>query len=194
MPLFKAGAFRENSGGAALRAQPEELVARQSSNRAVLAFGLAALVIAADQALKAWLLGPFHLAARSTAPLIGPLQLTLVQNPGVSFGLFRADEDWMRWVLVGFSAAVAAAIAIWAFRVSRPLLAIALGLVMGGAVGNLIDRARWGTVVDFIDVRGLMFPWVFNIADSAITIGVLFLLLDSLRREPHPHAAEEARP
>ena len=167
---------------------------RPTSNRAVLTFALAIGVIVADQALKAWLLGPFHLAALGSAPLFGPVQLTLVQNPGVSFGLFRADADLMRWVLVGFSGLVAAVLAVWATRVSRPLLAIALGLVMGGAVGNLIDRVRWGTVVDFIDIHELMFPWVFNIADSAITIGVVFLLLDSLRKESHPQAVEEARP
>ncbi|MDB5430379.1 MAG: lspA [Caulobacter sp.] len=167
-------------------------MAAKNSNRALLTFVLAAVVIIADQALKAWLLGPFHLAARGTAPLIGPLQLTLVQNPGVSFGLFRADADWGRWALAAFSGGVALFLGIWALRVTRPLLAVALGLVMGGAVGNLIDRVRWGTVVDFIDIRGLMFPWVFNIADSAITIGVVFLLLDSLRREVPSHPLEDA--
>jgi signal peptidase II len=177
-------------------------VARSNSNRAWLAFALAIAVIVADQALKAWLLGPFHLAERGTSPLIGPVSLTYVANPGVSFGLFRADADWMRWALAAFSGLVAVVLGVWALRVKRPLLSAALGLVMGGAVGNLIDRVRWGTVVDFIDVRDLMFPWVFNIADSAITIGVICLLLDSLRHEAPPHAPgsladdtpEEARP
>ena len=169
-------------------------MARSKSNQAWLTFLLAVVIIVVDQATKAWLLGPFHLAERGTAPLIGPIQLTLVQNAGVSFGLFRADEDWVRWVLAGFSALVALCLAIWALQVKRPLLAAALGLVMGGAVGNLIDRVRWGTVVDFIDARQLMFKWVFNVADSAITIGVVLLLLDTLRREIPGHATEGARP
>jgi signal peptidase II len=167
-------------------------VAKILSNRAWLAFVLAGLIIIADQALKAWLLGPFHLAERGSAPLLGPVQLTLVQNPGVSFGLLRADADWGRWALAGFSALVAIFLAGWAMRATRPLLLGAIGMVMGGAVGNLIDRVRWGTVVDFIDVRALMFPWVFNIADSAITIGVVLLLIDSMRREPHAQPGQEA--
>jgi signal peptidase II len=176
-------------------------VARSSSNRAWLAFILAAAVIIADQVLKAWLLGPFHLAERGASPLFGPVALTYVANPGVSFGLFRADADWMRWVLAGFSGVVAVVLAVWALRVKRPLLSAALGLVMGGAVGNLIDRVRWGTVVDFIDLRELMFPWVFNIADSAITVGVVCLLIDVyLETRDQDRAAiaekapEEARP
>lgn len=166
-------------------------MAHKASNRAVLTFALAVAVIVADQALKAWLLGPFQLAAKGTAPLLGPIQLTLVQNPGVSFGLFRADQDIVRWLLAAFSALVAVVLGVWAMRVNRPLLAAALGLIMGGAVGNLIDRVRWGTVVDFIDVHELMFPWVFNVADSAITIGVVLLLLDSLRQDGRPRAAEQ---
>jgi signal peptidase II len=68
--------------------------------------------------------------------------------------------------------------------VVRPLLATALGLVIGGAIGNLIDRVRFGAVADFLDFSRLYFPWVFNVADSAITIGVLLLILDSLRPAP----------
>jgi signal peptidase II len=169
-------------------------LALSRTNRLWLTFALAALVIVADQALKAWLLGPFQLASKGSATVWGPIQFTLVQNPGVSFGLFRAQEDWMRWALAGFSAVVAAFLAGWALRITRPLLSVAVGLVMGGAIGNLIDRVRWGTVVDFIDVRALMFPWVFNIADSAITIGVILLLLDTLRRDAQPRAHEQARP
>jgi signal peptidase II len=115
--------------------------------------------------------------------VLGPFHLTMVWNRGVSFGLFRADEGLGRWVLVAFSLIVAAVLVVWARRVERPLMAIGLGLVIGGAVGNAIDRIRFGSVVDFIDVSRLYFPWVFNVGDSAITIGVAFLLLDSVRND-----------
>ena len=80
---------------------------------------------------------------------------------------------------------MAVALAVWARRTVRALPALALGLIMGGAVGNALDRVRLGAVVDFIDVSGIgVFPWVFNVADSAITVGVALLLLDSLVAKP----------
>ena len=104
----------------------------------------------------------------------------LVWNRGVSFGLLNSHGDLGRWALVAFETAVALALAVWARRSERPILAVALGFVMGGAIGNVIDRARFGAVVDFIDVTALHFPWVFNLADSAINIGVALLLWDAL--------------
>ena len=106
--------------------------------------------------------------------------LTMVWNVGVSFGLLKA-YDLARWGLIGFSAVVVLALAIWASRLDRLRPAAALGLIMGGAIGNnLIDRVRFGAVVDFLDFKGLYFPWVFNVADSAITLGVILLLIDSV--------------
>jgi len=149
------------------------------------AYGLAALVIVLDQAVKYWIVQILHLQDVPTVPVAGPLHLTWVMNPGVSFGFLRADQDAARWGLVVFSLVVAAMIVWWARRSHRALQAVGYGLVCGGAVGNAIDRARLGAVIDFIDVQRLgFFPWVFNIADSAVSIGVVCLLLDSLRREP----------
>lgn len=150
------------------------------------AYGLTILVAALDQAVKAWILG-LGLRLYETRPVAGLLQFTLVPNTGVSFGFLRAEQDLARWGLVGFSLVVAAMIVWWARRAHRPLQALGYGLICGGAVGNAIDRARFGWVVDFIDVQKIgFFPWIFNVADSAITVGVIALLLDSLRRE---HAA-----
>jgi signal peptidase II len=150
------------------------------------AYGLTVLVAALDQAVKAWILG-LGLRLYETRPVAGLLQFTLVPNTGVSFGFLRAEQDLARWGLVGFSLVVAAMIVWWARRAHRPLQALGYGLICGGAVGNAIDRARFGWVVDFIDVQKIgFFPWIFNVADSAITVGVIALLLDSLRRE---HAA-----
>ena len=149
------------------------------------AYGLAALVILIDQVSKYWILYVYDLPARISTPIAGPFSLTMVWNRGVSFGLFRADVDLVRWALTVFSVGVAAVLMVWARKVSRPFLGIGLGLVIGGALGNAIDRVRYGAVVDFLDFQRLgFFPWVFNIADSAISVGVVFLLLDSMRKEP----------
>lgn len=150
------------------------------------AYALAAAVVILDQAVKVWVLGVLRLQETTTAPVAGPLHLTLVMNPGVSFGFLRADQDLGRWGLVAFSLIVAALIIYWARRADRGLQALGYGLIVGGAIGNAIDRVRFGAVIDFIDVQRIgFFPWVFNIADSAISIGVVCLLFDSLRRE-HP--------
>ena len=152
----------------------------------LMAYAIALAVIALDQLVKFWVLSGIQLQDRGPVHLLPIFQLTMVWNPGVSFGLLRADTPTGRWILVAFAAAVVAALAWWARRAQRPLTGVALGLVMGGAIGNnLIDRVRFGAVADFLDFHALFFPWVFNVADSAISIGVVLLLLDAfLQREP----------
>lgn len=146
------------------------------------ALAIAAVVIVLDQATKYWILEVLRLPERATQEVMWPLQFTRIWNEGVSFGLFQAGHDVVRWGLVVFSVAVALLLAFWAKSQTRLLPALGLGLVIGGAIGNAIDRARFGAVVDFIDVQRLgFFPWIFNVADSGITIGVILLLLDSLR-------------
>ena len=146
------------------------------------AYGTAVLTLILDQLSKVWVLDGLHLQQRFTIPILPVFSLTMVWNPGVSFGLLKAGGEAGRLMLAAFAAAVVTALAVWARTIVRPLTAIGLGLVMGGAVGNnLVDRLRFGRVVDFIDVGGLgFFPWVFNVADSAITIGVALLILDSV--------------
>ncbi len=149
------------------------------------AYGLAALAVVLDQMVKQWVVYDLLLPQRATVQVAGPLHFTMVWNPGVSFGFLRADHDLVRWALILFSFGVAGVLAWWARTAARPLMGLGLGLVMGGAVGNAIDRIRFGAVVDFFDVTRIgFFPWVFNVADSAITVGVICLLLDSIRREP----------
>lgn len=148
------------------------------------AYALALFVIVADQLSKHWILFVYDLPSRFSVPITGPFSLTMVWNRGVSFGLFRADADLVRWLLAGFSVIVAIVLAVWTRKAERPFMAVGLGLVIGGALGNVIDRIRFGAVADFLDFQRLgFFPWVFNVADSAITIGVVFLLLDSMRKE-----------
>jgi signal peptidase II len=146
-----------------------------------LAFGLAALVVVADQAAKAWLLGPFDLIDRGPVRLLPFFELSSVWNPGVAFGILRAHGDLGRWLLVGFAGCVVVALGLWARRMERAFAAAGVGLIMGGAIGNnIIDRVRWGQVFDYLHFTGPYFPWVINLADSAISVGVGLLVLDSL--------------
>ena len=157
------------------------------SRLASAAYGIKIIKIVLDQLTKAWVLGAIDAAHISQIPdgyriaeVAPPLfNLTYVLNTGVSFGLFGGGEA--RWGLTIFYILVSAGLAWWATTTNRRLLITAIGFVMGGALGNVIDRVRFGYVVDFIDFSGTgVFPWVFNVADSAITIGVVLLILDSL--------------
>lgn len=148
------------------------------------AYGLMLVVVALDQAMKYWIVQVLDLPNQMTVPVIGPFHLSFVQNTGVSFGLLQADAGVVRWGLTLFSLIVAVVLIAWARRPERAVAAAGLGLIIGGAIGNAIDRARLGYVVDFLDFQRLgFFPWVFNIADSAITVGVVLLLADSVRRD-----------
>jgi signal peptidase II len=143
-----------------------------------IAYGLAVAIIIADQLSKYWILHVIRLPEIGSMDLLGPLRLSFVQNPGVSFGFLRG-QALARWGLSLFALVVTVILATWARRADRTVTALTLGLFMGGAVGNVIDRIRFGWVADFIDVQALHFPWVFNIADSAITVGAALLLLDT---------------
>ena len=147
------------------------------------AYVIAIVAIVLDQISKAWILALLGTAPGASQHVFGPLYLTMVPNYGMSFGLFRGT-GLARWLLTIFSAVVVVGLALWARKATRPLMAGGIGFIIGGAFGNnLIDRIRYGYVVDFIDVSRLHFPWVFNVADSAITLGVCLLLLDSFLSE-----------
>ena len=148
------------------------------------AYALAAAVVVIDQFSKFWILEVFALPSRGQVEITPFFNLTMVWNQGVSFGFLRAEQDIARWGLVVFSLVVAGALAVWARRTDEPLRCAALGLVIGGAIGNMIDRVRFAAVVDFLDFSGLHFPWVFNVADSAITVGVILLILESFLVKP----------
>ena len=153
---------------------------RFASPLGLYAFVLAAAVTILDQLSKWWILDGLHLPERGQIPVLPIFRLSMVMNRGVSYGLLRADNDLQRYLLVAAAAAVVVVLALWVRKADRLLFATALGLVIGGALGNnLIDRVRIGQVVDFLDFSGLGFPWVFNVADSAITVGVVLLLIDS---------------
>ena len=146
------------------------------SRLAYAAYAFALVVIVLDQLTKAWIISGLSLQEVGRIPVLPPiLNFSWVENRGVSFGLFGGGEA--RWVLSVFSVLVSIALGVWALKADRKLLLAAIGMVMGGAIGNVIDRIRFGYVVDFIDFSGTgVFPWVFNIADSAISIGVVLLI------------------
>lgn len=108
------------------------------------------------------------------------LDLRMVWNEGVSFGLLSAGSEFERWALVALQGSIAAFFVWWLRTAERQLTTVALGLVIGGALGNVVDRIRFGAVVDFLDATALHFPWVFNVADAAINVGAGLLLLDFL--------------
>jgi signal peptidase II len=139
-----------------------------------------------DQASKYWVVDVLHLTAQGmTVPILPFFRLTMVWNVGVSYGLLSAQNLIQSWSLVIFSFVIAIGLGIWVRNQVRWPTAVAIGLIMGGAVGNALDRARFQHVVDFLDFSGAHFPWVFNIADSCISVGVVILLLDSfVTRKP----------
>ncbi|MEM8664707.1 MAG: signal peptidase II [Pseudomonadota bacterium] len=142
------------------------------------AIALAIAIFVADQASKLWVLYGLDL---SQGPVrIAPFaEIVLVWNRGISYGLFQ-QEGVGRWVLAGLTAAASVALAIWLWRTQRPILRLALALLVGGAVGNLVDRVVYGAVVDFMHLFAAGYSWyVFNVADTAIVLGVIALLWDS---------------
>jgi signal peptidase II len=151
---------------------------------------LAAVIVVADQAVKYWILNVLGLQEGQSIAVLGPIHLTGVWNQGVSFGFLQARHDLVRWLLAAFSLIVAVVLAGWVRTTERPLFAIAVGMVIGGAIGNVIDRIRFGAVTDFIDASKLFFPWIFNVADSAISIGICLLLVDMLRQDGRERAAK----
>ena len=144
-----------------------------------LAYGIALAIFAADQLTK-WIVAvPLELQQKAQIVLLPIFNLTWVENHGISLGLLTASSDTQRWLLVALTAAIAVGVAWWIGREEKRGDQLALALVLGGALGNIVDRVRHGYVVDFADLHfGAFRPFlVFNVADAAISIGVAILLL-----------------
>jgi signal peptidase II len=144
-----------------------------------LAVALAVFIV--DRVHKGWMLGVYDIAEKGRVKLTPFFDLVLVWNRGISYGLFQQDSDLGRWVLILFTAAVIGVLALWLASAHARLAASGLGLIIGGAASNLVDRLAHGAVADFFHFHVYGFSWyVFNIADAAIVAGVAGLLYDSV--------------
>jgi len=155
---------------------------RHVHSRFVIASYLIAIIALCDQLSKWWILDLMQ--PPRTVPVTSFLNYVLVWNKGVTFGFFnQSDHRLMSYVLVAVAAVILFLLGRWLWRTTSTPVAIALGAIMGGAIGNVIDRVRLGAVVDFLDFYYDSHHWyAFNIADAAIVTGVCLLLLDNLVR------------
>lgn len=148
---------------------------------------IAIIAIALDQLSKWIMLDVVGIATRPPIEVTPFFNLVMVWNYGVSFGMFSHPERWMVYVLIAVALAIVGFMLHWLWRAEKMWVALALGLVIGGALGNVIDRLRFGAVADFFDVHVAGYHWpAFNIADSCIFIGVALLIWDGLRHHKKP--------
>ena len=159
-------------------------------------FAIALVVFLADQLTKWIVAGPLNLREVGQITLLPIFNLTWTENNGISLGLFNATTEVGRWMLVALTSAIAIGVAVWIGRERHRWDQAALGMILGGALGNILDRARHGYVVDFADLHfGAFRPFlVFNVSDAAISIGVVILLLRAflMRNEQPKESVENA--
>ncbi|PZO89745.1 MAG: signal peptidase II [Sphingomonas sanxanigenens] len=164
------------------------------ANPRAIGLAAAAIVFAADQGVKYAVAGPLALKDALSIYILPIFNLTWVENYGVSMGFLTADSNLSRWLLVALTAAISLAVLVWMWREKKLADVIALGLVLGGALGNITDRIRFGHVIDYADLHfGAWRPFlVFNLGDAAITIGVLILLGRALFMRDKKSVSENA--
>jgi signal peptidase II len=147
-----------------------------------LGLAIVVIVFALDQASKLWLLFSVGLAENGPFSVLPFMDIVLAWNRGISYGLFQQYSDLGRWGLVAISFVAAVWLGRWMWREPRRLTVVALALIIGGALGNGVDRAVYGAVVDFVHLHWGRFSWyIFNVADAAIVVGVTALLYESFR-------------
>jgi signal peptidase II len=157
--------------------------------------GLAAIIVALDQLTKWWIVETVMRPPR-VIEITPFFNLVMGWNRGISFGFFNNDSPLNSWVLPLVTFLIICFLVVWLARAGYVLVGMALGLIIGGALGNLIDRLRYGAVADFLDVHAFGYHWpAFNVADSAITVGAGILIWDSLfaRAEPSKKVENEKR-
>jgi len=170
---------------------PQDL---KPNRNGLIAYAIALAVVVVDQVSKLWFLSQ-GLSEGDSIPVLPIFRLSMVWNPGISFGLLQGHGQIGRWLLVAFAVAVVVGLAWWIRHADRLWAAVAIGLIMGGAIGNnLIDRVRLGMVADFLDFSGIGFKWVFNVADAAINIGIAVLLIDIFLSARQPAAPPSEPP
>jgi signal peptidase II len=151
----------------------------QMSKHVWQGLGLAALVAALDQ-LSKWIIVAHVMNPPVQIEVTSFFNLVLAHNRGVSFGMFAAGSELGKWILVGLALMISGFLVRWLFQSSSPFSIIALGLILGGAVGNVIDRVLVGAVVDFLDFHAFGTHWpAFNVADTTIFLGAAGLIFES---------------
>lgn len=142
---------------------------------------VATLTLAADQANKLWLIFVYGIESRQPVILAPFLDVIYAKNTGISYSLFSARTDLQRYALLAFTLALTVFLGVWLWRSTSRLVSVGLGLIVGGALGNAVDRAAYGFVADFYHFHVGSFSWyVFNLADVAIVAGVGLLVFESL--------------
>ncbi len=150
-----------------------------------IGLGLAGLVLMVDQATKWWVINVI-MNPPQVIPVTPFFNLVMGWNRGISFGLMNRESALSDWILPLVAVIIVAVLSVWLWRNDRIVVAVAIGLVIGGALGNVIDRLRFGAVADFLDFHAAGIHWpAFNVADTGITVGAVMLVLESLfaRRE-----------
>lgn len=156
-----------------------------------LGLATAVVVLVLDQITK-WLVLDYVMQPPRVIEVTSFFNFVMVWNQGVSFGMFAHEAELVRWALIAVSLAITGFLVNWLRKADKSLVALALGMVIGGAIGNVVDRLRFGAVADFLDFHLLGYHWpAFNVADAGIMVGVVLLIYDSLfgRRD----AAETAK-
>ena len=158
-----------------------------------LALSLALVVILLDQASK-WYILEVVMRPPRTIEITSFFNLVLTFNPGVSFGVSFGGGEWQPYILSLVAIGIVVALLIWLKRQPSQFFAVSVGMIVGGALGNVIDRLRFRAVVDFLDVHLGGYHWpAFNIADSAITLGVVLILIDGLFRDSEEGKKAESK-
>lgn len=140
---------------------------------------IALLIVIFDQLTKAVVLSNF--TPPTVLPVFPFFNLVLVMNKGVSFSMFSSETTWVPWVLTAVGSLITIGIAYWLYIEKNVLIKTALALILGGAVGNIIDRIRFGAVVDFLDFHAFGYHWPsFNIADTMICIGAVIIIIEAI--------------
>nr|BAL56691.1 signal peptidase II [uncultured Gammaproteobacteria bacterium] len=150
---------------------------REAKRVQLIWLSLAAVVAALDQLTKIWIAARLPLG--QSVEVLPCFRLTHVRNPGAAFSFLASASGWQRWLFLGLAVVAAGAILVWLWRLDerKPWEGVGLALILGGAIGNFIDRARFGYVIDFLDLYYQSWHWpAFNLADAAITLGVALLM------------------
>ena len=143
-----------------------------------IGLSVGAIVVVLDQLTK-WLIRDIVLGTGRNIEVTGFFNIVEVWNRGVSFGLFASDSPWTPYLLSALAIAISIVLIVWLRKAETTFLALALGFVIGGAIGNVFDRFIWGRVYDFLDFYAAGYHWpAFNVADAAISVGVALVLLD----------------